>query len=181
MNKITTSLLAVSVIINIVLFSKLFSITTTEDTFTVQKKNKTLGVIHKAECPGTITTSKICSVELVEVRPDFAMVKIHYHYKKGIEDKARMVVKANNGSHDNTVGTNSAHHLMEGSNTIQIPFGLYNVAHKKASPYESSYIVVRAQGISKDGKRYITPHVLENYIPYKKTWYVEGDKVSWKY
>jgi hypothetical protein len=62
-----------------------------------------------------------------------------------------------------------------------IPFGLYRAeAHGKETPYISEFIVVRVQGISKDGKRYITPHIFETYIKYNHPWFAQNETVSWK-
>ncbi len=181
--KITITLLIASLIVNIYLLSKLYRIETTDQSITLQKLSKStpaIGTIYQEECPTEVTISRICKVELVERRSDFAMIKIHYHYKKGEEGSNRIVVKANNGSHDNTVGTRSAHHLVEGSNTIHIPFGLYSAEeHQEGNPYISEYIVIRAKGISEDSKLYITPHLFEAYIKYKKSWYAVGEKTSW--
>lgn len=181
--KLTPIFFTISLIANVYLLSQLYSINTTNESITFQKiskNNPTLRTIYQEDCPVEITKNRICSIELVEKRPDFAMIKIHYHYIKGEEGSTRIVVKANKGSHDNTVGTKSAHHLIEGSNTTLIPFGLYNAdIHTTNNPYTSEYLVVRAQGITTDGKRYTTPHILETYIKYKKQWYAEGERTSW--
>ncbi len=166
--KKTTVLLITSFILIFYLFSRLYV------------TDAAIDIMYQEECPENVTKNRICSVELVEKRPDFLMLKIHYHYVKDKEDSNRIVIKANRGSHDNTVGTKRVHSLKEGSNNILIPFGLYkSTDHKESNPYISEYIVIRAKGLSKDNKYYITPHLLETYIKYKKSWYAEGDKTSW--
>ncbi|MGB0282490.1 MAG: hypothetical protein ACPGAE_09985 [Neptuniibacter sp.] len=183
MNKVKV-LLALSLLANIYMIFQMYRVETTNNSIIFKKRlNETpeIGVLHKEECPIEVTANRICSIEIVEKRSDFALLKIQYHYVKGDEGYARIAVKANKGTHDNTVGTRGSPHLMEGSHTVLIPFGLYRAdTHQKETPYISEFIVVRAQGISKNGKRYITPHIFETFIKYKYAWYAEGENVSWK-
>ncbi len=183
MNK-TKAVLIASILLNIYMVFQLYRVESTNSTVILKKSlNETpeVGILQKEECPVDVTANRICSIEVIEKRTDFAMIKIHYHYVKGEEGHARIVVKANKGTHDNTIGTRGGPYLMEGSHTILIPFGLYNAnAHQKETPYTSEYIVVRAQGISEDGKRYIKPNIFETFIKYKHSWYADGEGVSWR-
>lgn len=181
--KPTALFLALSLLANAYFISQLYRIDITNGSIAVRKDyvvNPGLGTIYEEECPVEVTSNRICAIELVETRPDFTMIKVHYHYVKGEEASTRIVVKANKGSHDNIVGTKSTHHLLEGSHTTLIPFGLYKAGeHTSNNPYVSEYIMVKAQGISADGKRYITPAILEASIKHRKEWHAEGGTVSW--
>lgn len=138
------------------------------------------GVIHQEECPDTVLRNRICRIEVLEKRGDIAMLRIHYHYRKGHEHSNRIVVKANKGSHDNIVGTKAAFHIVEGDNTIDIPFGMYRAgAFTKNEPYRSKYIMVRAQGLTEDSRNYTSPHLLELYAQYDQPWYMDGEDSSW--
>lgn len=140
------------------------------------------GIIYQQDCSNDVVSNKICRIEVLEKRTDFAMVRVHYHYvKQTNEDTNRIVVKSNKGSHDNVIGTRSAFHLKEGSNTIDLPFGMYKAGvYSGNNPYTSKYIMVKARGISKDGSRYITPSIFEVYANYNQEWYVDGEKPSWR-
>lgn len=152
-----------------------------EVTTTVIDENTT-GVIYQQDCPKEVTESRICSIEVLEKRNDFAMVKVHYHYVKKVSDSTnRVVVKSNKGSHDNVVGTRGAFNLKEGDNTIDMPFGMYRAGtYSNSIPYISKYIMVKAREISADGKHYITPPIFEKFAKYEHVWFVDGDKPSWK-
>lgn len=152
--------------------------------FTILDKNRSgkTGIIYQQDCPNDVVESKICSIEVLEKRTDFAMVRVHYHYfKKANEDTNRIVVKSNKGSHDNVIGTRSAFHLKEGDNTIDLPFGMYRTGtYTRGNPYSSKYIMVQARGISKDSKYYITPPIFDVFANYDQEWYVDGEKSSWR-
>lgn len=140
------------------------------------------GIIYQQECSNDVVSSKICRIEVLEKRTDFAMVRVHYHYvKKESESSNRIVVKSNKGSHDNVIGTRSAFNLTEGNNTIDLPFGMYRAgSYSMDNPYTSKYIMVKAQGISEDNKHYITPPIFEIYANYDQEWFVDGEKPSWR-
>ena len=139
------------------------------------------GIIYEESCPEVVVKNKICSIEVLEKRSDFSMVRVHYHYKKGEEYSNKIVVKANKGSHDNIVGTRGGFDLVEGDNTIDIPFGMYRGGiYTKEAPYNSKYIMVKAQGITEDGKRYTSPHIFEVYAKYDQLWYSNGENTSWQ-
>ena len=137
-------------------------------------------VIYQEDCPDTAEKNQICSIELLERRSDFAMIRVHYHYVKGEEYSNTIVVKANKGSHDNVIGTRGGFDLVEGDNTIDIPFGMYRPgSYTKERPYRSNYIMVEARGLTEDGKRYTVPHIFRVYAKYDQAWYAEGGAVSW--
>ena len=138
-------------------------------------------LIYMEDCPESVIKNQICSIELLEKRSDFAMIRVHYHYTKGEEYSNTIVASANKGSHDNVVGTRGGYDLIEGDNTIDIPFGLYRVGnHTKEHPYVSKYIMVEAKGITEDGKRYTSPHIFRVYVEIIQEWYPEGDAISWR-
>jgi|GEM_PF-1870672 len=140
----------------------------------------TTGVLFQQVCPERVVNTKICQVEVIEKRNDFAMLRLHYHYVKGSEASARGSVKANMGSHDNMVGTQGGFTLVEGSHTIDIPFGMYRSASfTKSEPYISDYVIIRAQGLSADKKHYTKPAIFDLSIEREYTWYINGDKRSW--
>ncbi|MFT6387170.1 MAG: hypothetical protein ACJAUP_000540 [Cellvibrionaceae bacterium] len=114
MDKIKTFLI-LSLLVNAFLLHQLYSIETTNSSIIFQKRiNGTpeVGVLHKEECPIDVTANRICRIEVVERRTDFASLKIHHYYVKGEEGHARIVVKANKGTHDNTVGTQGGPHTI---------------------------------------------------------------------
>lgn len=141
-----------------------------------------IGVIYQKGCPKEVTKSRICSIEVLEKRTDFAMARVHYHYVKKVSDSTnRVVVKSNKGSHDNVVGTQGGFNLTEGDNTIDMPFGMYRPGtYSDSAPYFSKYIMVKAREISAGGKRYITPPIFEEFVKYEHAWFVDGEKPSWK-
>ena len=138
-------------------------------------------LIYKESCPDTVEKNRICSVKVLEKRSDFAMVRVHYHYKKSEEATNKVVVKANKGSHDNIIGTRGGFDLVEGDNTIDIPFGMYKGGvYTGEEPYVSKFIMVKAQGITEDGKRYTSPPIFEIYAKYEHPWYTVGENTSWQ-
>ncbi len=141
---------------------------------------KNINLLYNEECPQKVEANRICSVEIIEKRSDFLSIKLRYHYIKGEEGKTKVSVKANNGTHDNVVGTRGGHYLKEGDNTIVLPFGLYRSdIFDSHTPYLSKYIAIRAQGISTDGKTFITPDKFSKFIEYNKSWYANKGDLSW--
>ena len=137
-------------------------------------------MIYKGTCSFTPLKSEICSIEVLEKRSDFAMLRIHYHYVKGNEHSNKIVVKANKGSHDNVVGTQGGFDLIEGDNIIDIPFGMYEShIHTKTKTYLSKYIMVEAKGLTEDGKSYTTPHIFRVFADYSHPWYIKNGQRSW--
>ena len=174
--KIITALFFISLVLNLYFLARLFG-----PEMGLILWPRVTGIIYREDCPESVIKSRVCSIEVLEKRSDFAMVRIHYHYIKGEEHSNRIVVKANKGSHDNVVGTRSAFDLKEGDNIIDIPFGMYRAGkYSKDRPYMSKFIMVEAQGISEDGKRYISPRIFQVYADYEHPWYTEGEYPSWQ-
>lgn len=140
-----------------------------------------LETIYKESCPLAPLKSKICSIEVIEKRSDFAMIRVHYHYVKGQEHSNKVVAKANKGSHDNVVGTKGGFDLIEGDNIIEIPLGVYAPGvYSAEKPYMSEYIMVEAKGLTEDGKRYTKPHIFRIFAKYKREWFTHGNNSSWQ-
>ncbi len=175
--KIITALLITSLALNCYFAVKIFGIHIGSPFSGVSET----GIIYREDCPEDVVKNRICSIEVLEKRSDFAMVRVHYHYIKGHEYSNKIVVKSNKGSHDNVVGTRGGFDLVEGDNTIDIPFGMYKAGvYAKDDPYRSKFIMVKAQGITEDGKRYTSPHIFEVYAKYDHPWYTRSEKTSWQ-
>ena len=137
--------------------------------------------IYKEPCDRIVLKNKLCSVKLLEKRSDFAMIRVHYHYVKGKEDRNRIIVKANKGSHDNVIGTRGTFSLQEGNNVIDIPFGIYRHGdYLEDAPYLSKYIQIEAKGITKEGNHYTSPPIFQHFIPFEEEWFSPPEKSSWQ-
>ena len=169
--------LVISLILNSYLLLKMYG-------FEIGKLLSSLsqpGTIYIEKCPEIIDKSRICSIKLLEKRSDFSMLRLHYHYRKSEEYSNQLVVKANKGSHDNIVGTKRSFDLIEGDNTVDIPFGMYRGGiFNKDAPYKSKYIMIKARGIAKDGKSYTSPNIFEIFVNHELLWYTEGEDTSWQ-
>lgn len=174
--QITVSLLLISLALNVYLLIHSYNF----DFRKIFPGLSDTGIIYRENCPEVVVKNRICSIEVLEKRGDFAMIRVHYHYKKAHEYSNRIVVKANKGSHDNVIGTKGRFDIVEGDNTIDISFGMYRGGKfTKDAPYTSKYIMVKAQGLTQDSKRYTSPHLLEVYAEYDQPWYTDGDNTSW--
>ena len=176
-NKTVMLLLLMSLALNLYLFLKLYGKEFNELISSLDES----GVIYREECPKEVVRSRVCSIEVLEKRSDFAMIRVHYHYVKGEEHTNRIVVKAHKGSHDNVVGTRGGFGLIEGENSIDIPFGMYRAdTYREDQPYISKYIMVEAKGITEDGKRYTSPHIFRVFADYEHPWFTIGEASSWR-
>ena len=132
--------------------------------------------IYYESCPNAVVKNRICSIKILEKQSDFSIVRVHYHYIKADEYYNTIVVKANKGSHDNVVGTRGGFDLIEGDNTIDIPFGMYqSYSYTQEKPYTSKFITVKAQGITEDRKRYTSPHIFDVSTKFEHPWYATRD------
>lgn len=137
--------------------------------------------IYKKDCPYTVLESTICSIKIIEKRNDFILLRVHYHYKKGSEHSNTTIVRANNGSMDNHVGTQGGYILKMGNNTIDIPFGMYRAYdYTEKQPYTSNFIKVVALGITENGNEYTSPHIFNVTVNYNYSWYIIGEKNTWQ-
>lgn len=176
-SRILVAFLIVSLGLNLFFFTKLYRFEITR----VLSRLNDESIIYQDDCSESVVKNRICSIELLEKRSDFAMIRVHYHYIKGEEYSNTIVVKANKGSHDNVIGTRGGFDLIEGDNTIDIPFGMYRAGdYNKEHPYQSNYIMVEARGITEDGKRYTSPHIFQTYVKSDQEWYAEGGIISWR-
>ncbi len=130
------------------------------------------GVIFTAECPKSVTRTQICSVEIIKKTENGAVARIHYHYVKNNYNVNRIVVTADQGKHDNIIGIQKIHRVVEGDNFIDVAFGLFKgEVFSKEQPYLSQFIFINIREVDKNSNIYIRPEPLEFRTKYNHPWY----------
>ena len=132
------------------------------------------GLIYEEVCGDDIVKSRVCKITLLNTTSSHAVARIEYQYDKGKEDRNKINVLANKGNFDNTVGVREYYSMTEGTNKIDVVFGLFNPEdHTQSNPYTSNFLTVEVRGVNEKTGYYIRPSIINLTIEYNREWYSE--------
>lgn len=127
-------------------------------------------VVLEGVCSDNQTS--ICKVAVVSNTPNNAIVHVTYNYSPNSSTKTIMVLSADKGKFDNTVGVVTAYKLKEGSHTAQIYVELNDLAPSYTREmYNSKQLHLALKEVNENTSLYPEENLIDLRMNYERDWF----------